>query len=207
MEELSLPGCGFSHGVSLAAGLDLGKPVRTGMVCSGQGSLPPPGQHKPSRGESGQHRLGSQDQATKLSSKWELFRRPRLVLTRPPSIPNPIPGVQPLRLAQRMLFAPKGQARAPGAARLRSHAPIRSRSILQALCLLLLSSLLPSALFSFPKPHLRVRLGTNLKEQLLFRNRSLARTPWELEHLLSGFSSIRFASGLRNWHKSTLDLE
>ena len=157
----------------------------------------------------GQEQAGSRDQATKLSSKWQLFERPRLVLTGPPSVPNPSPspGVQPLWLAQPMLLAPKGRARALGAARLRIHAPIRSRSILQALCLLLLSSLLLFALFLLPKTSSQRKAGHEFREQLLFCNRSLVRTPWELEHLLSGFSSIRFASGLRNWHKSTLDLE
>lgn len=51
------------------------------------------------------------------------------------------------------------------------------------------------------------KAGHEFKEQLLFCSRCLAQTPRELEHLLSGFSSIRFASGLRNWHKSTRDLE
>lgn len=96
------------------------------------------------------------------------------------------------------LFAPKYQVWI--------HALICSGYILLWLCLLLLSSLLPFALFLPPNPCL-VQAGHQFKEQLLFCNRSLARTLWELEHLLSGFSSIHFVSGLGNWHKSTLGLE
>ena len=90
--------------------------------------------------------------------------------------------------------------------RLRIHAPSSSPSILQVLCLLLLPSLLLFALL-LPKTSSRRKAGHRFKEQLLSCNRSLARALWELEHLLSGFSSIHFASGLRNWHQSTPDLE
>lgn len=102
------------------------------------------------------------------------------------------------------LFAPKIQVWI--------HTPIRSGYILQWLCLLLLSSLLMlSSLLLFalflPQNPSPVQAGHEFKEQLFFCNRSLARTLWELEHLLSGFSSIHFVSGLGNWHKSTLGLE
>lgn len=127
--------------------------------------------------------------------------RPRLVFTRPPNIPNlghfPL---QPLRLQCSSL------PRAGSVLRVLPGCGARHGSTLHLFYRHSAFSChpLPSRLLFSPsqKPQLRVRLGRN-------RNRNVLplRMPWELEHLLSGFSSIRFASGLRNWHKSTLDGE
>lgn len=116
-------------------------------------------------------------------SSWE-----GLVLVRPPSIPSPSPtplcskvsGVDPCTDMLWVYFAVALPA-----------SVILSPPV---------SSFLP------PNPSL-VQAGHQFKKQLLFCNHSLARMLWELEHLLSGFSSIHFVSGLGNWHKSTLGLE
>lgn len=147
------------------AGLDLGKP--------GTSSCPQAAQPRP-----GQHHLGSRDRATKLSSKWELSERPGLVLTRPPQVPNPGPspgsglsgwhgGCSSLRRDGLMPWVLLGCGSTRPSA----------RHLFCRLSACFCSPLSSRLLFS-PSRNLisQGKAGHEFQEQLLFCNRSLART-------------------------------
>lgn len=143
-----------------------------------------------------------QNQAAARSSA-----RSGLVFTRPPNIPSPghFP-LQPLRFRLSSLL----RVCALGAARLQSPARLHSPSISQALCLLLPSSPFLLALFSFPKTSCQGKAGQEQKKQrkqLLLCNRCLCERRGNWSTFCQVLAQTRFPSGLKNWHKSTLDGE
>lgn len=139
-----------------------------------------------------------QNQAAARSSA-----RPRLVFPRLPKIPNPghFP-LQPLRFQGSSL---PGWVCALGAARLQAR--LHSPSISQALCLLLPSSPFLVALFSFPKTSSQGKAGQEQKKQLLLCNCCLCERRGNWSTFCQVLAQIHFTSGLRNWHKSTLEGE